>query len=91
MLHAHTHYAMFAATDLQQFEWPLRTGGPAGINPADNPLWYGYLTPSPEKNVWWLLRVQGAFEARVAKVKASTGRMPSLRNYAAREPNVREA
>ena len=53
-----------------------------GISAAENPLWHGYLTPSTAKNVWWLRRVQGAFEARVAKVKASTGKTPSLRSYA---------
>ena len=53
-------------------------------------MWYRYLTSSPEKNVWWLHRVQGAFEARLAKVKASTGKMPSLRSHAERKPNVRE-
>ena len=57
-----------------------------GISAAENPLWHGYLTTSPSKNVWWLRRVQGAFEARVAKVKATTGKMPSLRSYAVHPP-----
>jgi hypothetical protein len=74
--------AYHAVCRVEMFGGGLLAGGHSGISATENPRWHGYLTPSPSKNVWWLRRVQGAFEARIAKVKASTGKMPSLRSYA---------
>jgi hypothetical protein len=45
-------------------------------------MWASLLTPSADKCVWWLRRVKGAFETRLAKVKQESGKTPSLRAYA---------
>ena len=52
------------------------------LSEKENPMWVSLLTPSPDKCVWWLRRVKGAFETRLAKVKQESGKTPSLRAYA---------
>lgn len=60
---------------------PYLLGPPSGLTAAANPKWFIFLTPNAAKHELWLRRLDGAFRARLDRMRRE-GKSPSLQSRA---------